>query len=360
MTTRVLIDRVGKNFGSTNVLGDLSLEIEPGSLTFLLGPSGCGKTTLLRIIAGLTQPSSGRVLFNDNDVTSLSARQREVGMVFQSYALWPHMTVKQNVEFGLRARKIDPDNREDRISDILRAVGLEDHADRKPGQLSGGQQQRVALARSLVVKPRLLLLDEPLSNLDAGLRVQLRELIRDLVKEFGLTAIYVTHDQDEAMSVADEIVIMKNGSILQRGNPSEIYCKPISLDVASFMGEANLLPATLMHNNGVARVTTKIGQLLAASAPKATEHLSDVVVAIRPESLMIKHPPSNGAAEEPNTVAGVVHATSRRGLWSRHTVRTEDGVELIALEPGLGSFEPGGQCAVSVLPENVVILPPHA
>ncbi|MCB9839211.1 MAG: ABC transporter ATP-binding protein [Phycisphaeraceae bacterium] len=353
MAVKVTIDNVKKNFGATKVLDGVSLEIEPGSLTFLLGSSGCGKTTLLRIIAGLTGVSSGRVAFDDQDVTSMSPRERQIGMVFQSYALWPHMTVRQNVEFGLKARRADPASRTPRVNEILDAVGLGQHADRKPAQLSGGQQQRVALARALVVKPRLLLLDEPLSNLDAGLRVQLRELIRDLVKEAGITSIYVTHDQDEAMSVADEIVVMKGGGILQRGAPREIYNRPQTVDIATFMGETNLIDATLLHVNGQVNLNTPIGQLVASEWPTAIGHDALATVAIRPESFRITDP----GASRSNAFTGSVHHSSRRGLWSRHVVKTDSGHELVALEPGLGTIAPGDRCCLEVDAEHVVVLP---
>ena len=356
MAIQVTIDKVSKSFGATKVLDELSLEVQPGSLTFLLGPSGCGKTTLLRIIAGLTSESSGRVFFDDADVTKLSPRQREIGMVFQSYALWPHMTVRQNVEFGLKARNAPVDTRPSRVNEILESVGLHEHADRKPAQLSGGQQQRVALARALVVKPRLLLLDEPLSNLDAGLRIQLRELIRDLVKEAGLTSIYVTHDQDEAMSVADEIVIMQKGHILQRGGPREIYNKPRSIDVATFMGETNLIEAKVIKPGGSAQLAAPMGTVSAASAPETMAADASATIAIRPESVVIAPHGSTG----PNYFNGSVKASSRRGLWSRHIVTTEGGSEVIALEPGLGTLSPGDSCVLHVDPEDVVVLPSQA
>jgi ABC-type Fe3+/spermidine/putrescine transport system ATPase subunit len=356
MAIRVTVDRVCKSFGATKVLMQLSLDVRPGSLTFLLGPSGCGKTTLLRIIAGLTDATTGSVRFGDRDVTNLSPRQREIGMVFQSYALWPHMSVRQNVEFGLKARKIDPESRPGRVSAILDAVGLLEHADKKPGQMSGGQQQRVALARALVVKPQLLLLDEPLSNLDAGLRIQLRELIRDLVKDAGITSIYVTHDQDEAMAVADEIVIMQQGHILQHGAPREVYNKPASVDVATFMGEINLIEGTLYRANGTAELQTSLGTLNASEAPGALGSLSSATIAIRPESLHISKRAPAGA----NSFAGSVRSTSRRGLWSRHIVDLEGGAELIALEPGLGTLGPGDHCSLTVDPEDVIVLPRQA
>ena len=243
----IKITNLTKRFGETTALDHVDLQIAAGEIFFLLGPSGCGKTTLLRTIAGFYIPEAGQVFFGDEDVTSLPPHKRNTGMMFQSYALWPHMTVGKNVAFGLEERKIGKDEIRQRVQEALASVKMEQYAGRKIHQLSGGQQQRVALARALVIRPRCLLLDEPLSNLDAKLRLEMRGEIRRICKESGLTAIYVTHDQKEALSVGDRIALMDSGRIRQVGTPLEIYRKPNSQLVADFIGETNILPATVSN-----------------------------------------------------------------------------------------------------------------
>ena len=244
--TSIRLDHLTKRFGDTVALDDVTLTIEPGELFFLLGPSGCGKSTLLRAIAGLHAPTSGRIYFNDRDVTPLATERRNAVMVFQSYALWPHMTVAQNVAFGLGVRGIKGADQTVRVEDLLRLTRMDPYARRKPNELSGGQQQRVALARALAVRPDCLLLDEPLSNLDAQLRHEMRTEIRRICKSAGFTAVYVTHDQKEALSVADRIAVMNNGRLAQVGTPQDLYLRPASRFVASFIGPTNFLPGALV------------------------------------------------------------------------------------------------------------------
>src|ERR1700722_19426638 len=224
--TSVRIQGIGKKFGKAVALRDINLDIEGGELFFLLGPSGCGKTTLLRMIAGLTDPSAGRILFNDRDVTKLDTERRNAVMCFQGYALWPHMSVRENVRFGLSVRGVKAEEQKRRVDDVLKLVQMQAYAGQKPNQLSGGQQQRVALARALAVEPDCLLLDEPLSNLDTKLRREMRGEIRRICKTAGLTTIYVTHDQKEALSIADRIAVMQQGRIAQIGSPGDLYYKP--------------------------------------------------------------------------------------------------------------------------------------
>ena len=237
------IQKLTKRFGTVTALHHLDLRIEPGELFFLLGPSGCGKTTLLRSMAGFYIPEEGKILFGEEDVTRLEPHKRNTGMMFQSYALWPHMTVAENVAFGLEERHVAKNEIKRRVGEALESVRMGTYAERRPNQLSGGQQQRVALARALVIRPRCLLLDEPLSNLDAKLRLEMRTEIRRVCKEFKLTTVYVTHDQKEALSISDRMAILESGRILQVGTPREIYRRPARKTGASF-GKFGRAPTT--------------------------------------------------------------------------------------------------------------------
>jgi iron(III) transport system ATP-binding protein len=243
--TAVAIDIRGVNlsYGATHVLKGIDLSIRPGELFAFLGPSGCGKTTLLRLIAGFAQAQTGQVLLDGQDVAALPPWKRDVGMVFQSYALWPHMTVAQNVAFGLEERRKPRGEVAAKVAQALELVGLSAYAQRRPAQLSGGQQQRVALARTIAIEPKVLLLDEPLSNLDARMRVSVRRDLRELQQRLGLTTIFVTHDQEEANTICDRIAVMEAGVIRQVGTPMELYERPDNLFVASFLGSANILEA---------------------------------------------------------------------------------------------------------------------
>jgi iron(III) transport system ATP-binding protein len=245
MTRGVSIEHVSFGYGATAVLDDISLEVAKGEFFAFLGPSGSGKTTLLRLVAGFGKPSRGRILIGERDVTRLPPWSRNVGMVFQSYALWPHMSVRKNVAFGLERRKLSRAEIERKVADALALVGLSALADRRPAQLSGGQQQRVALARTIVIEPEVLLLDEPLSNLDARLRVEMRVELRQLQRKLGITAIYVTHDQEDANSIADNIAVLDQGRIQQIGTPIALYDRPANRFVATFLGTANLIEGTI-------------------------------------------------------------------------------------------------------------------
>ncbi len=243
--------------GNVIAVDQVSLRVEAGELVTLLGPSGCGKTTTLRMIAGLEKASSGAIYIGENDVTGLPATDRDVTMVFQSYALFPHMTVDQNVAYGLKLLKLSRSELKNRVENGLALVGLQGYGDRLPSELSGGQQQRVAVARAIVLEPQVLLFDEPLSNLDAKLRRQVREEIRDIQQRLGLTVVYVTHDQEEALAVSDRIIVMSNATIAQFGTPQELYAKPVSEFVADFIGEANVIPVyieSLQNNMATVRV----------------------------------------------------------------------------------------------------------
>src|SRR6266478_2489543 len=246
---RVLIQNLTKRFGATTALKEVSLEIRSQELFFLLGPSGCGKTTLLRLIAGFYQPDGGDLLFGDKPMAGVPPHRRNTGMVFQNYALWPHLTVAENVVYGLEVRSLSAAEKKARLAEALSIVQMEKFASHTPNQLSGGQQQRVALARALVIKPDLLLLDEPLSNLDAKLRLEMREEIRRIHAQTRITTIYVTHDQKEALSLADRMAVMREGAIEQLGDPRAIYRSPANRFVADFIGETNWLPAEVQRRS---------------------------------------------------------------------------------------------------------------
>ncbi|MFC4626319.1 ABC transporter ATP-binding protein [Daeguia caeni] len=281
----VKFEHVKKTFGNFTALPDLSLEVEPGTLVTLLGPSGCGKTTTLRLLAGLEHPTSGRILIDGKDVTMLPANERDVSMVFQSYALFPHMNSLDNVAYGLESSGMKKNEARERAEEGLKLVGLAGMGHRLPAELSGGQQQRVAVARALVLEPQVLLLDEPLSNLDARLRRQVRTEIRELQQRLGFTAVYVTHDQDEALAVSDRIIVMKEGHIAQQGTPRELYEAPASAFIADFMGEANVIPCEVLGvENGIAEI--RVGRAL-HRLPAANAQPGPAQLAIRPNAVTL-------------------------------------------------------------------------
>jgi putative spermidine/putrescine transport system ATP-binding protein len=282
---------LSKTYGDVPAVRNVSLDITPGEFVALLGPSGCGKTTTLRMIAGFVRPSSGQVLLGDVDVTLLPPERRNMGMVFQNYALFPHMTVRANIEFGLKCHGVRRAERAQRIGEVLELVSLTAMAERYPRQLSGGQQQRVALARVMALRPRLLLFDEPLSNLDAKLRLQMRDEIQRLQRQSGVTALFVTHDQEEAMTIADRIVVMAKGDVEQVGTPAEIYDRPRTRFVADFIGAANFFDGTVEGAGGERAFRCHSGLILPvpANAPTAS------ILAVRPERIVFVLPDSIGS-----------------------------------------------------------------
>ena len=328
MPVPITIEKLTKRFGDHTVLNSIDVNIAAGELFFLLGPSGCGKTTLLRAVAGLNEPDEGRILAGDRDVTHLPPHQRDMGMVFQSYALWPHMTLRENVAFGLEMRGIKKNEADPRVLRALEMVKLADRADSKPNELSGGQQQRVALARALVIEPQCLLLDEPLSNLDAKLRLEMRTEIRRICKEAGLTAIYVTHDQKEALSIADRLAILDQGHLLQVGAPQEVYTRPKNRFVAQFIGETTFIEARVRTvQKGMAEVETASG-VWTAAVQEAVEVGQPVWLSIRPEAVQLH---TDRAAGQ-NVFAAQLHGTIYLGEVAQHVVELGGGVSLKALE----------------------------
>ncbi len=294
----VLLEGISKVFreprgGEVRAVDGVEFEIAPGELVTLLGPSGCGKTTVLRMVAGFEIPTSGRIAIGGVDVTPLPPNKRDTAMVFQSYGLFPHMTVAENIAYGLKLRGQDSATREQRTKEFLALVGLEGKGDRSPGQLSGGQQQRVALARALIVGPSVLLLDEPLSNLDALLREQMRVEIRKIQKALAITAVYVTHDRTEAMSLSDRIIVMKNGAIAQIGPPPEIYADPVSTFVAGFIGKAAFFPAKVAKIGDSCEVLLNGRNLAIPRWSKNLKPGDAAKVMCRPESLVLL-PPGEG------------------------------------------------------------------
>ena len=289
--SRVILEKVSKQYGKTSALSDFSLEIPEGLLVTLLGPSGCGKTTALKILAGLIRANSGKVYFDSIDVTNLPSAARDIGMVFQAYSLFPNMTARKNVEFGLETRGVARPEIKKRVDDIFEVIGLEEHQEKYPHQLSGGQQQRIALARAIVIRPRLLLLDEPLSALDAQVRDQLREEIRRVQREFNITTLFVTHDQEEAMSISDRVGVMFRGALLQVAPPQEVYQSPINSTVARFVGNMNEIPAIVSGNSvAVLGMTLRLDDKSSFSSNSKKR-----VALIRPEDLEIVQPNHMGA-----------------------------------------------------------------
>jgi iron(III) transport system ATP-binding protein len=319
LAVAVRIEALTKSFAGQKVVDRVSVDIAPGEVFFLLGPSGCGKTTLLRCIAGFYVPDAGRILIGDRDVTHLPPEERDTGMVFQSYALWPHLTAAENVAFGLELRKIPREEIRRRVDEALATVRMTERSDYKPNQLSGGQQQRIALARALVVHPACLLLDEPLSNLDARLRLEMRTEIRRICKQAGLTAIYVTHDQKEALSIADRLAVLDRGAIQQCGSPREVYLRPRTRLVANFIGETNFVEGTVQRmRNGATEVATPVGTVRSTvPPPEPVAEGAAVTLSIRPEVIHIDTAPP---ADAGNVFDGAVHDSIYQGETAQHLV----------------------------------------
>jgi spermidine/putrescine ABC transporter ATP-binding subunit len=336
---------------------DVSLAVEPGELLTLLGPSGCGKTTTLRIVAGFEQPDSGRVLIEDQDVTRLTVYRRGIGFVFQNYALFPHLTVFENVAYGLRVKRLGEAAIRGKVQRVLTLVGLPGYERRFPHQLSGGEQQRVAVARAVVVEPRLLLFDEPLSNLDAKLRVQMREELSRLQRQLAITAIYVTHDQDEAMAISDRIAVMQAGRVAQVGTAHDLYSAPRSVFVAQFIGRVNLLPARVVRTAPGAAVVALWNREIPVPSEEPAAAGQTVSLVLRPESVGLLAERATAPASEV-AIAGVVRSRTFLGERVEYAVEAAGTVlQAVSYDPlRHGLFEVGARVQLCCAPASLRLL----
>ncbi|MDD4871262.1 MAG: ABC transporter ATP-binding protein [Kiritimatiellae bacterium] len=353
-SSSIEIREVSKKFGRVTALDKVSFSVKPGELFFVLGPSGCGKTTILRILAGLETPDSGEIFFHGKNIASLPPYRRGAPMVFQNYALWPHLSVYDNIAFGLVERKVPKKEIRTRTEETLRRVGMENLSTRMPGQLSGGQQQRVVLARALVLNPDIMLLDEPLSNLDAKLRGEMRDEIEKLHRETSITFIYVTHDQTEALSLADRLVVMQNGKISAIGTPFELYHRPANKFCADFLGEANLLPGRISGKNGeLLIVETSLGSWLAVNSVNSKFAEGTLVEClIRPENIRPYHP-----GRDTNKFEAVVRSIRLNGSTVTAVLQA-GGITLMAtlLNEYAVNLKIGKTTQWYVAPENMVAI----
>ena len=340
---------VTKAFGDVQAVRNLNFSIEKGKLVTLLGPSGCGKTTTLRLIAGLEMVTDGNIFIDNKEVTKISASDRDVSMVFQSYALFPHMTVMQNVSYGLTMSRISKKEIKERSNNGLELVGLSGYGERLPSELSGGQQQRVAVARALVLEPEVLLFDEPLSNLDAKLRRRVREEIRELQQELGLTTVYVTHDQEEALAVSDRIIVMNEAVIAQEGTPKQLYEEPINLFVSDFIGDANLINSSILEIDGI-NALLDIGGIQLES-PHRGLMPGNAMVAIRPQSVCLHE------SENENGISGKILKSSYLGDHLEYTVKCELG-ELFVIDNQMQTQHPSGaKVSITFLTYGLSLIP---
>ena len=350
-----------KKFGEVEAVRDVNLMIGGGDFFTFLGPSGCGKTTLLRMIAGFTRPDQGTIFFDDVEVQDVPPWERNVGLVFQNYALWPHLSVFENVAFGLKERSFPKSIVQEKTNQALSMVNLEGLGKRRPSELSGGQQQRVALARTLVIEPRLLLLDEPLSNLDAKLRIQMRHELVRIQRDLGITSIYVTHDQEEALTLSTRIAVMSKGNVVQVGTPKEIYENPKSQEVADFVGTSNFFSAQVVEEvEDWIRVRTEEGFLLMVGRQEGVSLgiESNLLLNIRPESLQISYPHEVPSGE--NRIEGIVKTSAYLGSLVQYEVEVIGGkrVKVNVVNPRKKTlFQEGEQVSITFSSEDIVPIP---
>jgi putative spermidine/putrescine transport system ATP-binding protein len=320
--SQLRLEGVGRRFGGAQALHDLDLTIQQGEFIALLGPSGCGKSTALNCVAGLLPLSSGRIWMDDKRIDVLAPERRNFGMVFQNYALFPHLTVRRNIEFGLRMRRLPKEEVARRTRAALELVHLEDQAGKLPGQLSGGQQQRVAIARAVVLEPAVVLMDEPLSNLDAKLRLEMRTEIRRLHQSLGLTTLYVTHDQEEALSMADRLVVLRQGRVQQIGTPEELHSRPVNWHVADFMGCRNLFPGSSSGSQAGSVQVSFAGHRMEGTSAAGATLLGSVVVGIRPEDVVV------ASASGPDVLSATVSVVEYQGREFAVEAATDSGLRL--------------------------------
>jgi iron(III) transport system ATP-binding protein len=353
-SVQISLKKISKHFGDVHVIDNLNIEFRAGSLTTLLGPSGCGKTTLLRLVSGLEPPTGGDIWFGDENVTKYSATNRDVGMVFQSYALFPHMNVEKNVGYGLDVLKKDKAFIKEAVSQALNTVNLDGYQNRFPDELSGGQQQRVAVARALVLEPKVLLFDEPLSNIDSKLRRSMRDDIRRLQQETGITAIYVTHDQAEALSVSDEVVVMNQGKIEQQGAPRDLYRSPKSAFVANFIGESNIVEAILEKSSNNAKI--RLGEsFINLGEREVYNQPGKIKLSLRPEMFRLK---KTGDPEQ-NLKGTIIHS-SYMGPVIEYMISTSVGELFTTTSANEEQFVSGQQIFLHLDPKELIILPTKA
>ncbi|ASN04365.1 ABC transporter ATP-binding protein [Virgibacillus necropolis] len=359
----VNLSTITKSFGNVTAVNDLDLLIEEGEFFTFLGPSGCGKTTTLRMIAGFYYPTKGKVKFNEKDMTTVPPEKRNTGMVFQNYALFPHMTVFENVAFGLKVRKISKSDTKKRVLDVLKKVRLDQYMERQVSQLSGGQQQRVALARALVIEPDILLLDEPLSNLDARLRDEMRTEILRLQREYGITTIYVTHDQVEALTMSDRIAVFNHGVCQQIGTPTEIYNKPVNDFVAEFIGETTLLPISYEKTSGKELIfrSKTLGDFIYVKDTELNiatyDENDDLVMSIRPEAIQIDY---NQITSEKNVFKGQVSLVQFTGASVHTYITVNEDVTIRTTDLNRGPstyFKEGTEVSVYMPEDQIRVIP---
>jgi spermidine/putrescine ABC transporter ATP-binding subunit len=358
----VRLDRVTKKFGETVAVDDVSFAVEPGEFFTMLGPSGCGKTTILRMIAGFITPAAGDIYIKEEVVTAKPAHKRSTGMVFQSYALFPHMTIFENLAYGLTLRKLGRDDIRARVTNALELIHLTGYEQRYPRQLSGGQQQRVALARAIIINPDVLLLDEPLSNLDYKLRMAMRSEVRRIQRDTGITTIFVTHDQGEALTMSDRIVILSQGRVMQIGQPIEVYEKPSNTFVADFIGEANFFEGEVVDASA-SEVGISVGGLVLYAAargddvPRVGQATS---LSVRPEKIRVQ--PCAPPGGQRNAYGATVHEYHYLGSVVRYYLRLGDGLTVKVDDKNVSGvlYQPGDKVTLEIAPEDCFVLPLEA
>ena len=345
MSVSINIENVTKRYGNHTVIPNLSLNIKNGEFFTLLGPSGCGKTTILRMISGFNSIEAGIIKFDDKIINDIPAYKRNIGMVFQNYAIFPHMTVRENIEYGLKLRKESKQDIKNKVDKILNIVKIEEYQNKLPEILSGGQQQRVALARAIVISPSVLIMDEPLSNLDAKLRIEMRNVIKDIQKQIGITTVYVTHDQEEALAISDRIAIIKDGNIQQIASPINIYSRPYNVFVSTFVGHSNLFNCKIKKINGKIEIVFKSGFSIDMSTlidESIIENDDDVIAAVRPEEFIM--------SDNSNSIKAKIISKTFLGKYTNYFIKCDDSDEII--EYSEDSFLQNDLSDINIIPNK--------